>query len=458
MVYRCVFLLLLAFSGEAFSKIKLEEGKNFIFERDTRGLFSTVNLIFRSGSIHDFKGKEGLAELSFRSILRGTKRKDREAFALAIEALGATISIDTSPRRTILTLDAITENLEPAIGLLAEALLEPAFPKKDIQALFREHLATLNQARSRTVGMLFRAFRQVLYRNTPLAHSPDGTIQSVKSIKREDLSAFLAKHVVDQNMLFAVSTGVAEASVRKWLEKAFQKTPKGRRPKPWSQPLPTLKGRHVVIYPQKGVSTINTIIGHPSVPSTFPQMLSLEVGNFVFGRAPMTNRLFQELRNKTGWTYGASSSFHYVGIPRYYGSTFTLFTFPQKAHARKAISKAIRLYEAYSQKGIKEEEYKHALRSLYNSYPFRFVSSKSRMNRKIYELLDGTPDWSVEEYRKRLYALDLKELNKVIGQVHTGNDFILALAGNHKELRRWVQAIPGIESIQIVTDPIEKVW
>ena len=46
-------------------KIDASSKGNFVFERDRKALASTVQVVVRSGSLSDPKGKEGLARIAF---------------------------------------------------------------------------------------------------------------------------------------------------------------------------------------------------------------------------------------------------------------------------------------------------------------------------------------------------------------------------------------------------------
>ena len=428
---------------------------NFIFEEDPRSLVTSVDFVIRTGSVHDPKGFGGLAKLSFQAILRGTQRLSRVRFANAIEQLGATIQVDTRQSRTIISLYTISENLEAAIKLMAEAILEPAFRTVEISNLKSEHIAGLNQSRSSTPGLLFRAFRQEMYRGTPLAHPASGTIQSSKKITIRRMRAFLRKHLNSSNVLVAINTKMNKDRVKGYLERSFA----GLKPGTVT-PLPDLSvpkrtGRTLLILDRKGTTTANTILGHQYVSSDHSEMIELSLGNFIFGSG-MTSRLFDELRNKTGWSYGAMSSFYHLDSPRSYGSTFTLYTFPATIHADKAIPKAVAMYEEYSTKGITPDELKFAVNSLGNSYAFKFAKASSRMNARIYRALDNAPYLSLDEYRNRINELRVGDLRRMIKANHDPKNFILAVAGDPKKLRKLAKLIPGITEIKVVKDPVAR--
>lgn len=452
--------LTFCFSIPAVAKLSLESidsaksSGNFLFESDPRALVSSVELIFNTGSIHDLKDKEGIAALAFDAMFRGTKGKSRDQFAAEIERLGATISAGTSYTQTSVTLYTISENLEPAIRLMAEAILEPGLRPKEWKQLKSERLAKLNQTRSRTTSLLMRAFRAQIYKGTPLAHNPDGTIQSVKSIGLEDIKPFLNRYVNANNVTVAVNTNVPEANVRAWIERYFARLP-GGIPAPKIEISANQKpGRHLLIFDRPKTTTVSTVIGHLSYPSTYDRAVEAEVGEFILGGGGMVSRLFDELRNKTGWTYGASSG-HYLDKPRKFGSVYTLYTFPSTEHFEKAIPKAVEVYDDLVRNGVSREEFELAKNSLGNSYAFSFAKASSRMSGRLYEFFDGSPFLSVRDYRSRMNKLSRTQLNRIIQNTFNAKDLYIAVAGDKEKLRKLKDLIPGIQSVSILKDPIE---
>lgn len=454
-----VFLATAAAPAIGFAAFELvdreRERGNFLFEDDPRSLVTTIDLVFFSGSVHDPKGKEGLAGLAFDALLRGTKKKSRDEFANAVESLGASISAGTSYLRTQVSLSVINENLDAALALLAEAVLEPGMRKEEFARLQAEKLAQLNQQRSSPPRVMFRALRQELYRGTPLAHYPDGTIDSLKRVKLADARTFLARQIVSGNVIVGVSSKLDRARVKTAIARAFAQLPNGP-----AMPLPDLRapkitGRQLVVLEKRGLTTVPAGIVHPTVGSTYPHFHELTLGDFILGGG-MTSRLFNVLRNENGWTYGAQSSFFQLDLPRRYGGLYTLYTFPATEHALKAIPRMVELYQEFVAHGLTAEELEFAKNSLVNSYAFEFVAASNRLSSRLSETLDGFPYLDIDEYTERMRKVSLGELGQWIKTAHDPENFVLGIAADPALAKEIAAKIPGVKAIKIVKDPIQK--
>jgi zinc protease len=430
------------------------KNQNFLYEADAKALASTVQIAFRTGSLSDPAGKEGLAKLSFQSLLRGTKTKSRKEFFAAMERLGASVSADTGSNRTILTVSAVSENLGPAIELMAEAILNPGLRDEDIRALQEEEIAALQQEMSNNRALLQRVTRQALFGGTGLAFPPNGTLSSMAAIEPKDVREFLAKRLKSGNMVVAAASNHSLAEVQGWITEAFAEMPEGQAPAVTLPELPEPEGRVLYVLERKGSSTTEVAIAHPGMKSTDPERELVGAGLFIFG-GDMSSRLFQVLRGQNGWTYGAYATMNLLDRPRRHGSAFTIYAFPQAQHTEKLVLKSLEMYEEFIKKGATGKELTFAKQSLVNSYPFEFATSQKRLTSRLYELLDGAKFHSVASYRRMMKGLNRQRLHQVIKRHHQTKNLAIVLVGDPAHVANLKKSIPNLKKVVEITDSMQ---
>jgi zinc protease len=453
LILLCVFAL--PFSAEAALKLHpTGKQKNFLYEQDPTALVGSVQLVFRTGSMADPIGKEGLASISFQSLLRGTKAKERKDFFAAVERLGATISTDSGSNRTILTLSAVSDNLEEAIGLLAEAVLEAGLKDSEIRSLIAEEQAQVHRELSNNRAIMRRVFRQALFQGTPLAFPPNGTTESLKAISPDDVRDFLKAQIKAGNIVVAATSNHAEEAVKSWLESAFASFPEGEAPALPKLTMPKPKGRTLYVVDRKGSSTTEVAIGHLGIEAGRKDRETLETGLFILG-GDMSSRLFQVLRGQNGWTYGAYSSFQMLDIPRRHGGAFMIYTFPQAEHTEAATLKALEIYSDYVKKGVTAKELDFAKQSLTNSYPFKFATSRSRLTARLYQHLDGAPLLTTPQYRREVNRINRSRLRSSVGKAHDSQNLIVVLVGDPEQTAPLRKSLPDLKEVKEVSDPMK---
>lgn len=453
---KSLFLALALCSVNASAALPLRsagDNVNFLFEHDPKALASSVQLVFRTGSMADPKGKEGLASLSFRSLLRGTKARSKEEFFGALERLGAAIDVDVGPGRVVLNLNTVSENLEPALRLLAEAVLQPALKDDDIDSVKEEATAALNQELTNNRRILKRVFRSALFKGTSLAFPPEGTLKGTGSLTADDVRAFLAQQLKSGNAVVAVSSNHPEASVKAAVEKAFAALPDGGAPALVIPQAGKVSGRTVYVVDRPGSTTTEIALGHYGITANNADRDTLETGLYSFGE-DMSSILFQELREKKGWTYGTAGGFDLFERPRRYPGGFMVWAFPQAEHTEELVLRALQIYEDYAKKGLDQKHLEFAKKSLSNSYPFKFATSRARLTVRLYELLEGSPHEDVPTYRRKVGAVTRASLLKAIKKVHDPENLVIVLVGDPARTAGLLKSIPKLKATVKVTEPM----
>src|SRR5439155_279737 len=79
--------------------------------------------------------------------LRGAGGKTREELDAALDALGATLEVDTQPDETRFEGDVLARNLDAYLALAADVLLRPTFAPAELARTKRELIAQIEEQR-----------------------------------------------------------------------------------------------------------------------------------------------------------------------------------------------------------------------------------------------------------------------------------------------------------------------
>lgn len=450
--------LLIFTAGPSQAAIQLISKKspeqNFLFEGDSKWMSTGITITFRnSGSMMDPPGKEGLATLAFNSLLRGTKNYSKKDFFSAVERLGGTLASSADVTEASVSLNVISENLEPAVKLLAEAILTPALKDEEIAAVKEEMLASLQQSLSSNRSIMKRVFQQALFRGTKRAFPPSGTIASVQSLTPADVRNFLTTQIKSGNFLVMAISNLPETQVKGWIEQAFTSLPEGKATELPVVKTTPIKGRVIYVVDRPGSTTTEMAFGHYGILANDKNRPAFNVGLHTFGEE-MTSRLFQELREKKGWTYGAYAGFNLFDSPKRVPGGFIVYAFPRAEHTEVLTLKALQLYEDFAKKGLTAKELNFSRQSLSNSYPFTFASATSRIAGRLYEKLHGAKNYSVAEYRKALNGITQASLVAVNKNTFDPANLLIVLVGDPANTAGLLKSIPNVKEVIKVTDPM----
>ncbi len=291
--------------------------KLYVVERQGGGI-EALRFVVRRGSAADPPGRPGVASLTGAMLEAGSAGKTQEQVAAAIKALGADLTVFSTEDSTSVFISGMTSRLEPMVSLLADVALRPNFERAEFERLKSQREAELIAERSQPVSAASMAWFAATYGSHPFGDPPEGTVASVKKMTLDQLKAFFQTFSPQEAAIVAVG-GAPEAEVVAALTRAFGgwRSTKGSAPGAKDllarAKLEARRPRLVVVdFPGRPQSVLR--VGQPAVPRSTPDFLALRLLNSVLGGS-FTSRLVQNLRERHGYTYGASSGFSFGAGP-----------------------------------------------------------------------------------------------------------------------------------------------
>lgn len=421
---------------------------NLITEHDPSNQLVHLELIVNSGRLAEPKGLPGLAYLTSRLLLRGTQKLAYRKLMHQVEKLGGSLGSASDQDKAYVTGVVIKNNFKEFLKLLSEILLTPAFDSHEFKIVKKLIGGELKNALSQPQTLAKRALLELMYQKTSLASSIKGTLTSLGKITLPQVKDFFNEFWCSQNMLFGFSGDVQEEKNQEPLRTLFKNLPQGQES---SLPLPTspLRGRHAVIVHRQNMATVPLYIAIPGVADSDPDLIPLEVANFVFGD-DFTSRLSHILRQKNGWTYGAYSRFTMLMSPKKGVAPFSLYTFPSPEHAAQAIPKALELLEEFIEKGITPKETQDAISALTAGYSFEVSTASKRLGFKLREKITGRKFLEVEPYQQILKNLKTDQINQIIKNRLSTNNLAISVVGDAKKLKPILKKLPNMKSVEVV--------
>jgi zinc protease len=295
----------------AIQKHKLSNGLNVWVVEHHEVPLAQINLIVRSGSAADPIGKFGVGNLAAAMLDEGAGTRSALELADALEFLGANLSTTSSFDYSAVRMSVPVSKLADALPLMADVSLRPTFPEAELDRLRKERLTGLLQARDNPAALIGIAFPRVVYGPTHrYGTSANGLPPAIEAMTVADLRTFYAAHYRPDNATLLVVGDVTPSAILPQLEKAFGGwKAAGMAPLVAEVPnAPQLKSRQIFIVDKPEAAQSQIRIGWVGVPRSTPDYAALQVLNIILGGS-FTSRLNDNLRERNGYSYGASSIF-----------------------------------------------------------------------------------------------------------------------------------------------------
>ena len=270
-----------------------------------------INLIVRSGSAADPIGKYGVGSLTAAMLDEGAGTRSSLDLADAIEFLGANLSTASSFDASSVRMSVPVSKLAEALPLMSDVALRPSFPVSELDRLRKERLTGLLQARDNAGALIQLAFPRIVFGPTHrYGTSANGLPATIEALTVDDLKTFYRSHFRPDNATLLVVGDLTPATALPMLERAFGNwKADGMAPLVADVPnAPQLTKRQVYLVDKPEAAQSQIRIGWVGVSRSTPDYAVLEVLNTVLGGS-VTSRLNQNLREKNGYAYGASSGF-----------------------------------------------------------------------------------------------------------------------------------------------------
>jgi zinc protease len=273
-------------------------------------------LIPGAGGYYDPADAPGLAGFTSSMMLEGTATRTAQQIAQEQETMASTVMVSAggAGEAATLTVSSLADTFDKTLALAADVVLNPSFPDAELARYKTRQRAQLVQMRMIPQYLAMERFSRVIYGDHPSGRVMP-TVASIDTITRDALVAFHRTHYVPDQAIVAFVGDVTLADARKQVEAAFGTWKKaGASVPPVQDPAPAGAGRIHLVDRANSVQT-SLIVGTQAINRTNPDYDVMSLLNAIIGGGP-TGRLFLNLREEKGWTYGAYSS---VNAPRFRG-------------------------------------------------------------------------------------------------------------------------------------------
>lgn len=284
----------------------------------------TVKMLIRSGANRESPKLAGLADMTATLLRKGTASRTADEIAEQIEFLGGSLNTGADWNSTEITVSVMSDKLEPALEIMADAMLNPAFSQSEID-LYKKQVLDNLRVRLKQPGTLGN---YVATRYSFGEHVAAGTPESIARITREDIKSYHKKFYTPWDSVLIFSGDIAAKEAVALGEKYFSDwkgdkkktkikkiTAKRSNSKKAEQKmdlkdLDVVRGILVIDLPKSGQASVSFATRNNFGREGMDDFYTSSVLNSLLGGG-YSARLNQEIRIKRGLSYGARSNFDY---------------------------------------------------------------------------------------------------------------------------------------------------
>jgi zinc protease len=347
-----------------------------------------------------------------------------------MDSEGASLGASSGYELSSVTCSGRTKSLELCLKMVADLVIRPTFPKKEMGEIRDQLLTAVKQTRDDPNSLAAAHFDNVLYGDDHPGGRPM-TEESVQAITRRDLTRLHRHFFVPGAAILGISGDIDPAALQKTIKKMFGPWRKGKEPVRKITPVKDPpSGLRVLLIDKPDLSQSFFSLGHAGIHRKHPDRDAVTMMNYVLGGGGFSSRLMEVLRVKGGKTYGVRSEF----LKTESDGSFVVGTFTKNSQLVEAIQMVRKELARLAGEPPTEAEIKAAKGKIAGGYAIRFRTAASIVKRLMWAQIWDLPDSDVVELPLRIDRLSRDQVGRAASQHLHPLSLVAAVVGKAKEV------------------------
>jgi predicted Zn-dependent peptidase len=380
-----------------------------IMENDRLPLISLQYNLSGTGALFEPSSFPGLASITAQMLREGTTSRSSEQVAEQTDQLGASISAAAGfgSAVTVVNASGLSDNFDQWFALTNDILLNPTFPANELNRIKQRMKTQLRQQRANPNFLSTETFSRAVYGSHPAA-VVSSTPESIDAITPEMLAKWHRERYAPQNAILGITGDVKASEIVPKLEKllaAWKKTDLKEELPP--NPKPAASKRILLVNRPNSVQT-TVALGNIAIDRRDSDYIPLTVMNHVLGGGPAA-RLFLNLREEKGYTYGVYSNFTALKYPGPWRAGADVRT----EVTAGAMTEFYREFQRIRDEKVPTAELDEAKRALVASFALSLESPPELLQYAIVRKIYGFPPDYWDTYPAKIMAVTADDIQRV---------------------------------------------
>jgi zinc protease len=418
-----------------FETFTLDNGLEVIFVEQNEVPKLQLQLYFGGGSAATPADKQGVADFMAELLTKGTAIRSAADIANRIESVGGSVGASADLEWTSLSINALSTDARLAFNMLADLARHSTFPQKEFDVVKEQTLTFLEQDEVNADTLANRQFGRIAYVGHPYGNYTSK--ESVANITRDDVVELYNTTIKPNNALLVIVGDITLEEARRQTERVFGGWQPGETPDFLDYPEAEVGDASVIYLVDRPDSEQATLqIGNKGINARNPDRYALIVANAVLGSGS-TSRLYSNLRDQKGYTYGIYSRF---GRPND-TSTFRVLSDVDQAHAADAIREILAELERIRTEEIPAEELEANKGLIIGSFALAIEDPADFAAQLSNRHLTGVPIEELYTYLQNISNVSAEEAMAAAAKYIDTKQPIIVVVGNAEVLKPQLEAL-----------------
>ena len=376
--------------------------------------------------------KKGVANILSSMIGNGTKKTTKDAFNEEIDFLGANINFWDSGA----SANGLSRYSKRLLELMAEGSLNPIFVQEEFEKEKSKLIEGL-KSEEKSVSAIARRVENVLTFGKDHYKGEFTSEETLNKVTLDDVIINYNTYFVPSNAYLVIVGDVKFKEVKKEVEKLFGSWKKATAPKlTYSDPKDVQYSQINFIDTPNAVQSEIALVNLSNLKMTDKEYFAAILANQILGGGG-EGRLFLNLREKHGWTYGAYSS---IGSGKYI-SKFRSGASVRNAVTDSAVVEVFNELKKIRTELVSAEDLRNAKAKYVGNFVMQIEKPSTIAGYALSKQTQGLPDDFYENYIKNINAVTAEDIK------NAANKFFLADKTRVVIVGKAADVLPGLEAM-----------
>lgn len=374
--------------------------------------------------------KKGVDDMLSSMIGNETEKTSKEAFNSEIDFLGANINFSSSGARA----SGLSKYSERILELMAEGCLDPKFTQEEFDKEKSKMIEGIKTEEKNVTANARRVENLLVYGKS----HPRGEYvseETLKNVTLADVKLNYNTYFVPENAYLVVIGDVKLKDIKKQIEKAFKGWKKATAPQlTFTEPTNVQYNQVNFVDMSNAVQSEIAVINTTNLKMTDKEYYATLLANQILGGGG-EGRLFLNLREKHGWTYGSYSN---IGSGKY-TSKFRAGASVRNSVTDSAIVEILNEVKRMRTNLVSDEDLKNAKAKYVGNFVMQIEKPETVAYYALNKETQNLPDDFYENYIKNINAVTTEDIKAAANKHFLADNLRIVVVGKAADV------IPGLE-------------
>lgn len=369
--------------------------------------------------------KAGFVSAAGEMMKRGTKNKTKEQLDEAIDFLGANLSTSASS----VFASSLSRNIDEIVALMAEVVLQPSFPEEELKKIKSQSKSGLAANRNSPEYISSVLTNNLIYgKNHPYAEAE--TEATIDNYTIEDIKNYYNTYWKPNIAYVAIVGDITVDQAKKLMEKNFGKWKKADVPKKEYDFPAKPENAFVGLYDRSESVQSNVTVAHVlDLPTGSDDVIAVRILNQILGGGG-SGRLFLNLREDKGWTYGSYST---MSDSRIVGS-FNASAQVRNEVTDSAVVEILKEMKRIQEEPVDEEELQLVKNSIFGSFARSMENPQTIASYAINTARYDLPEDYYNTYLQRVDDITREDIQAIAQKYLNPDQAVITVVGKGRDI------------------------